>query len=104
MRIDTYPDAGRIVHVAVLGLRLRRSPDSPAEPWQIGHLRLTEKALRKSVTKLDAAASAPAIPGFEDEYSKWKAAADAGDIQRWHLPLRDIVQQMEKWIQSGKTE
>ncbi len=102
LRIDTYPKAGRIVHVAVIGLRLRRTPAGPVETWQIGHVRLSEKALRKSVTKLDPDAQAPVIPGFEEEHLKSKMAADQGDVHYWHLPIRDIVQEMEKWIQKGK--
>jgi hypothetical protein len=103
VRIDSFPKAGRIVHIAVVGLRLQRTPTGSVETWQIGHARLSEKALRKSVTTLDPSTPVAIPAGFEEQYQKWKAAADSGDIQYWHLPLRDIVQQMEKWIQSGKS-
>lgn len=103
LRVDNYPKVGRIVHVAILGVLFRRVPGGAAEPGQIDQVRFSEAALRKSVGKLDPATKAPAIPGFEEGYAKWKKLADEGNVQHWILPVRDVVSKIEEWARQGKS-
>lgn len=102
LRVEEYPKHGRVIHAAVVGLEFRRAADTKPEPWGARHVPITEAALRRSVGKLEPVPSAVAPAGFAESYQQWKKEADAGKVQYWTLPLRDVVAQLERWIREGR--
>jgi hypothetical protein len=98
LRIDDHPKLGRIVHVGVLGARLRLTADQPAVPWTIGHMPFREAVLRKNVTRLELAHSDEVFPEFEQSYAGWKVEADAGKQPVWTGSVAKSIEGLETMI------
>jgi hypothetical protein len=101
LRIEDYPKIGRIVHVSIVGLVLRRKPNGTPEAWNIGHAPFAEAALRNSVSQLEPP-SATTPEAVEEAYRQWKKEADRGNIQRWTSSVTGAVTQIERWIREGR--
>jgi hypothetical protein len=101
LRIEDYPKIGRVVHVSIVGLALRRKPDGAPEGWNIAHAAFGEATLRNSVLQLDPS-PAKAPEAAEKTYQQWKKEADRGNVQRWTIPVADAVTQIERWIREGR--
>jgi len=100
LRIEDYPEIGRVVHVSIVGLTVRRKPGGKPEGWSITHVAFAETALRNSVTRLEP--SSVTAPGAaEKEYRQWKKEADSGSMQRWTGSVADAVAQIERWYRKG---
>lgn len=97
-RIDDHPKLGRIIHVGILGAKLRLRPDEPPLAWTIGHMPFPEAVLRKNVTKLESATSVAAFADFEKSYAGWKVDADAGKKQFWTAPVAKAIDSLETMI------
>lgn len=101
-RIDDHPKLGRIVHVGILGAKLRPRPDEAPLPWTIGHMPFPESVLRKNVTKLESATSTASFD-FEKSYAAWKVDADGGKKQFWTAPVAKAIDSLEAMLlRSGK--
>ena len=74
LKVETHPKTGVIVHIAVTGVRVRLP--SGGYTTELGHLPLSEDALRRSVTTKvrDGATDDRASEG----YREWRRAFDAG--------------------------
>jgi hypothetical protein len=101
-RIDEYPKVGRIVHVTIVNLVLRRTPGGKEEPWQLAHAPIAEAALRKSVGKLETQPAGVLEDNFEPSYAQWKEQAERGNVQHWNVQAPAIVRQVEEWIVKGR--
>jgi hypothetical protein len=74
LKVETHPKSGIIVHIAVSGVRVRTpSGDYTTE---LGHLPLSEDALRRSVTT-KVREGQPTDRGTEG-YREWRRAFDDG--------------------------
>lgn len=89
---------GRIVHVAVHGVRMpsRYAPTGYAET--IGHLPFAEEAVRNSVTT--QAGYAP-VPDDNSGYEQWKRAFDAGKAGVFTISVAESVDAVESILQQG---
>src|SRR5215813_8200534 len=76
VKIDNDPRLGRIVHIAMRGLKIKnpRSPDGVSD--SINHMPFAEAALEKSEVKL--LQEKTELPDFEEGYQMWREAFDAG--------------------------
>jgi hypothetical protein len=97
-RIENHPKLGRIVHVGILGAKLRLRPEEPPLEWTIGHMPFPESVLRKNVTKLESASSAASFADFEKSYAGWKVDADAGKKQFWTAPVANAIDSLETMV------
>ncbi len=89
LRVERSPELGVIVHVAVGGLDIR-NPANPARPVrEIGHLPMSEDAVRRSVTRR-LRDDAP-LPDFEKGYQIWRRAHDSGKGGIFTIPVADTV-------------
>lgn len=98
LRIDDHPKLGRIVHVGVLGAKLRLKADQPAVSWTIGHMPFHEAVLRKNVTGLELVHSDAVFPEFEQSYAGWKIEADAGKKPVWTGSVAKSIEGLEMMI------
>jgi hypothetical protein len=102
LRVEEYPKIGRVVHVSITGLALRRAPGGTPEGWNIAHVAFAEAALRSSVIQLESSpATPPAVA--EATYRRWRKGADRGKVQRRTIPVADAVGQIERWVREGRS-
>jgi len=89
LRVERAPKLGVIVHVCVDGVRIG-NPTSSAQPMRhLGHLPMSEDAVRRSVTR-KLRDDAP-LPGFEDGYEIWRDAYDQGEGGAFSIPVAEVV-------------
>lgn len=89
LRVERSAEPGVIVHVAIAGLDIR-NPASPAQPIrEIGHLPMSEAAVRRSVTR-KLRDDAP-LPDFEEGYRTWRRAYDSGEGGIFSIPVAEAV-------------
>ncbi len=92
-------DAGepRIVHIALEGLNTQMRQPQKGEIHEMGHIPISELALRQSV-KILVNSSSP-LPEFESGYSEWKSAYEAGKAGYFTIPVAAIVEGIENSVQ-----
>lgn len=97
MKIDNDPKLGRIIHIALRGLKMKnpRSPDGISE--DVNHLPFLEKALEKSGLKL--LKEKVDLPDFEEGYGLWREAFDAGRAGAYSITVAEAVAVMETALQ-----
>jgi hypothetical protein len=93
-RVEPDPKAGTIVHIRVEGLALKspKAPDGVSRA--IGHLPLSEQALRESVLALESTGETPS--NYLEGYKIWKAAFDAGEGGIFTISVANCVELMER--------
>jgi hypothetical protein len=84
LKIETYRDLGRVVHIRIDGVNIK-NPIKGNAITDIPHLPFKEAAVQKSITKLIR--QAPAVPEFEDGYHTWREAYIAGKAGAFDIPV-----------------
>jgi hypothetical protein len=74
LKVETHPKTGVIVHIGVSGVHV--ATPGGGSTSELGHLPLSEDALRRSVTT-KVSDGAPTDRGTEG-YNEWRRAFDAG--------------------------
>jgi hypothetical protein len=94
VKIDDDPKLGRIIHIAMRGLKMknRRSPDRFSE--NVNHMPFLESAIEKSGLKL--LKEKVDLPDFEEGYGLWREAFDAGKAGAYSITVAEAVEVMEK--------
>ena len=93
-KIERDDHIGKIVHVKIVGLKLRNKRASDGYSEVIGHAPMTEAALAGSVTELtDETAQ---LDDFSGGYETWLAAFKAGQAGVFTVSLSDLAKFMEK--------
>src|ERR1044071_9508120 len=82
LRVERAPELGVVVHVSVDGVRIG---DPARPPRHLGHLPMSEDAVRRSVTR-KLRDDAP-LPGFEDGYAIWREAYDQSEGGAFSIPV-----------------
>lgn len=97
-KIETYKEIGKMVHIAVSGVKIKnpKYPDAILE--EILHLPYAEFALRKSTTQLKN--DRCELPDYEFGYVRWRAAFDEDNAGYFGIPLREAIQ----WLEDGTYE
>lgn len=97
VKIDNDPKLGRIVHIALRGLRMKnpRSPDGISE--HVNHMPFLEEAIEKSGLKLFK--EKVDVPDFEEGYRMWREAFDAGRAGAYSITVAQAVDVMETALQ-----
>lgn len=92
LRVEQDAALGEIVHVAVLGLKLRNPRSASGVSDTIAHLPFSEDAVRGSVVRLE---------GFSDEslafdgYATWREAFERDEAGIFTISVREAVIGME---------
>jgi hypothetical protein len=92
LKIDSSPELGVIVHVAVDNLTWRDCEYKPF-PQSVPHMPFARKALDGSLSK--QAGVAQSLPGYRSGYEEWKAA-----YSKKHA-VRDAVSLAEQTYRAG---
>lgn len=100
VKIDNDPKLGKIIHIAVRGLKMKnpRSPDGFSN--DVNHMPFAEEAIEKSAVKL--LKEKVELPGFEEGYRIWREAFDGGRAGIYTITVAEAVTAMES-ILNGKT-
>jgi cyclopropane fatty-acyl-phospholipid synthase-like methyltransferase len=93
LKIETYPKLGKIIHIAMRGLKMknRRSPDGISE--DVNHMPFSEKATEKSGLKL--LKEKVDLPDYAEGYRLWREAFDAGQAGIYTNTIAEAVSVME---------
>ncbi len=93
VKIDNDPKLGRIIHIALRGLKMKNphSPDGFSE--DVNHMPFLEAAIEKSGLKL--LKEKVELPDFEESYQIWRKAFDAGDAGAYSITVSEAVVVME---------
>jgi hypothetical protein len=93
VKIDNDPKLGRIIHIALRGLKIKnpRSPNGLSE--EISHLPFLEEAIEKSGLKF--VKEKVDLPDFEEGYGIWRQARDAGEAGAYSITIAEAVGVME---------
>ncbi len=92
LRIESYPHAGEIVHIAVTGLR---------EPVKaISHVPITRESLERSGLTFESRSGS--APDFEEGYRTWREEFDAGRAGVFTTTVAEIVGFIEQTVVHGR--
>ena len=93
VKIDNDPKLGRIVHIALRGLKIKNphSPDGISE--EVNHMPFLESAIEKSGLKL--LKEKVDLPEFEEGYQMWRQAHDAGKAGVFSVTVAEGIGAME---------
>jgi len=93
VKIDNDPKLGRIIHIALRGLKMKNphSPDGFSE--DVNHMPFLEAAIEKSGLKL--LKEKVELPDFEEGYQIWRKAFDAGNAGAYSITVAEAVEVME---------
>jgi hypothetical protein len=92
LKIDVISETEKYLHIAVVDLKIATSEVGKFVD-RIGHLPMSEVALRKSVLKL-VSKNEP-LPDFHDGYGMWREAFDAGKAGVFEVSVAEAVQFVE---------
>lgn len=93
LKIESHPKHGRIVHVALEGVRLEIPRPEGSLTTTISHLPFQEAALRGSLLEMVTRTAEPPDLGG---YVGWKQAFDQGKAGIWTMPVAEAVAAVEK--------
>ena len=93
VKIDNDAKVGRIVHIALRGLKIKnpRSPEGISDT--VDHLPFAEAAIEKSALKL--LKEKVDLPDYKEGYGMWREAFDAGQAGVYSLTIADAVNTLE---------
>ena len=97
VKIDNDPKLGRIVHIALHGVKIKnpRSPDGLST--DVNHMPFLEAAIEKSGLKL--LKEKVDLPDFEEGYGLWREAFDARRAGAYSITVAEAVSAMETALQ-----
>ena len=96
VKIDNDPKLGRIIHIALRGLKMK-NPHSPVGISEdVNHMPFLEAAIEKSGLKLMK--EKVDLPDFEEGYGMWRKAFDAGNAGAYSITVAEAVEVMEKTL------
>ena len=93
VKIDNDPKLGRIIHIALRGLKIKnpRSPEGISE--DVNHMPFLEEAIEKSGLKL--VKEKVDLPDFEEGYGIWRKAYDEAKAGAYSITVAEAVGVME---------
>lgn len=93
LKIDNDDKLGRIIHIAIRGLKIKnpRSPDGLSD--SVNHMPFSEAAIEKSGLRL--LADKTDLPDYADGYRMWREAFDDGRAGIYTITVAEAVDVME---------
>lgn len=96
LRVDSVQGHGTVVHVRIVGLKIQHRLD-PRPIELIGHIPISEAALKRSATRL---VRTEEVPDFREGYVQWLQSGSDGSPGIFTVDLADAVAAVERIIQS----
>lgn len=93
LKIDSISTKDKFVHIAIGDLKIATTEEGRFMD-KIGHLPMSEVALRKSVVKLIS--KKEPLPDFHEGYGMWREAFDAGKAGVFEVSVAEAVQFVEE--------
>ncbi len=93
-KIEMTPKVGTIVHVKLIGLRLKNSSALGGFSTVLTHAPVSEAALSASVTELSNEVFD--LDGFSEGYNTWLSSFRTGDAGVFTISLSEIAEAMEQ--------
>lgn len=93
LKIDVISSTEKFIHIAIVDLKIATTEEGRFVD-RIGHLPLSEVALRKSVVKLIS--NKEPLPDFHEGYGMWRKAFDAGKAGVFEVSVSEAVQFVEE--------
>ena len=93
-KVEHDDHIGKIVHVKIIGLKLKNKRATDGFSEVLGHAPISEKALADSVTELTAEAAE--LKDFQRGYETWLASFKSGHAGVFTISLAEIAKFMEK--------
>lgn len=100
LKIEKYDKGDTIIHIRVDGIKIYNSQTTSGYSNFIAHLPISEKAIKKSVTRLIRTTNS--LPAFTEGYNQWKEAWDKGKGGYWTLGLKEVIENIDKAMQPNK--
>ena len=97
LRIEEMPDKKRIVHIRVDGVQLTNCTGGPA-PNKFEHMPFSKEAIDNSVVKM---LRSGAVPDYQEGYSEWRAAWDAGKAGYYTFTVAHAVDASQAVFDQG---
>jgi hypothetical protein len=98
VKIDTSPELGIIVHIAVDNLTWKDCQNKPL-PQSVPHMPFARKALEVSLSKQTGAVQS--LPDYRNGYEEWKAAYSKKRAGIYMVEVRDAVSIAESTYRAG---
>jgi hypothetical protein len=99
LKIDAISSTEKFIHIAVEDLKIATSDEGKFVD-RIGHLPMSEAALRKSVVKM--VSKKEPLPDFHEGYGMWREAFDVGKAGVFEVSVLEAVQFVEEtYSQNG---
>jgi len=98
LKVESSPELGVIVHVAVNKIRLANCHGGPS-PESVPHMPFARRALDDSVTK--KIASDRPLPDYEEGYNQWREAYSGKHAGIYVIPVSKAVSVAEYTYRSG---
>lgn len=94
LKVEDYGKKGKVVHIAVNGLRIKNEHIEGGFSKDIGHLPFDKESLLKSLTELES--TTDNLPEFMDGYLQWKEAFDNGEGGVFTIEVKEVVDFIEQ--------
>lgn len=94
VKIEHYEDVGRMIHIAILGLRVKHPKYPNGLLEEVLHLPMAEDALRNSTTKLIN--DRTDLPDYEFGYVRWKTAYEEDKAGYFAITVNEAVNYLEE--------
>jgi hypothetical protein len=98
LRVDSAPELGFIVHVAVDGLAIKSPQNEGGVAKTISHLPFSETAVNKSLTSLERTGP---VPEFRDGYQTWRTGFEQHNAGVWSVSVAEAISAMESILSQG---
>lgn len=95
-KVEKIPQVGTIVHVKLMGLRLKNRSAPDGYSSIMAHAPVSEAALSASVTEL--ANEVSDLDGFSEGYNTWLSAFRSGEAGVFTITLSEIAGAMEQTL------
>jgi hypothetical protein len=102
VKVESHPKLGTIVHISLEGLQMKHPQAPGGYSNTLSHLPMAVEALDRSVVKL-LHEKAP-LPDFQEGYSEWRSAFDAGEAGIFTVTVAEAVGFAETAMNGGPGE
>jgi hypothetical protein len=94
LKVESFPDLGVIVHVALSGLHVRDEDAPGGFADRLPHAPFSEAAIARSVTTLEEENAT--LPEFEKDYQAWRRAFYSGKGGVFNKTVVDLIEFLDK--------
>ncbi|MGV6944109.1 hypothetical protein [Sphingobacterium kyonggiense] len=93
VKIENYEEIGKLIHISILGLKMRHPKFEGGILKEVMHLPISELALTNCITHLKN--NHTNLPDYEFGYVRWKTAFDDEKAGYFAIPLQEVVKYLE---------